>query len=274
MINKVVIVYAIVDDLLKAIGHQEDNRSKMSDSEVITTAIVAAMFFGSNHQNACDYLHQHNLIPNMLGKSRFNRRWHRLAMLMNDLFHQLGMVFKEISEGTDYLLDSFPVAMCDNIRIFNVRLIRSEDYRGYIASKKRYFYGIRVHLITTQSGIPVEMSVLPGEANDVRGLNSLPLNFPAGSQIYMDAGYTDYLSEDDLEAIEQSSLKVMRKQNSKRKEPAWVAYTKQKVRHYIETVFSQIVTRFPRSIHAVTYAGFVLKVEMFIWSFTLEKAWL
>jgi hypothetical protein len=274
MLNKVVTVYAIIDDLLKAIGHQEDSRSRMSDSEVITTAIVAAMFFGGNHQNAIDYLKQHNLIPNMLGKSRFNRRWHRLAMLTNDLFHQLGMVLKEMSEDTEYLLDSFPVAICDNIRIFNVRLIRSEDYRGYMASKKRYFYGIRVHVITTKSGIPVEMAVLPGEANDVRGLASLPLNFPAGSQIYTDAGYTDYQSEDDLKAIEQIDLQVMRKHNSTRKDPAWVAYVKQKTRHYIETIFSQIVSLFPKSIHAVTYAGFVLKVEMFIWSFTLEKAWL
>lgn len=73
----------------------------------------------------------------MLQKSRFNRRLHRLFMLMNDIFHQLGMILKEISEHTEYLLDSFPIPLCDNIRIFNVKLIHSEDFRGYIASKKR-----------------------------------------------------------------------------------------------------------------------------------------
>lgn len=88
-------------------------------------------------------------------------------MLMNDLFHQMGMMLKEISEDTEYLLDSFPVPMCDNIRIFNVKLIKSEQYRGYIASKKRYFYGVRVQLLTTKTGIPVEFAFLPGSANDV-----------------------------------------------------------------------------------------------------------
>ena len=141
MINEIIVVYALVDDLLKTIGHKDDIRSHMSDAEVITSGIVSAMFFGGNHFLACCYLKEHNLVPTMLGKSRFNRRLHRLSMLMNDLFHQLGMVFKEINSATEYLLDSFPnaqarrkaVAICDNIRIFDVNLINSEDYRGYIS---------------------------------------------------------------------------------------------------------------------------------------------
>ncbi|GAA6619690.1 hypothetical protein NUACC26_055040 [Scytonema sp. NUACC26] len=94
-------------------------------------------------------------------------------MLINDLFHQIGMILKETSDCTEYLLDSFPVLMCDNIRIFNVRLIKSEEYRGYIASKKRYFYGVKIQLLTTRSGIPVEFVFLPGSASDVRALNAL-----------------------------------------------------------------------------------------------------
>jgi hypothetical protein len=80
-------------------------------------------------------------------------------MLVNDLFHQMGMMLKQISDCTEYLLDSFPVPMCDNIRIFNVKLIKSEEYRGYIASKKRYFYGVRVQLLTTKNGIRARICV-------------------------------------------------------------------------------------------------------------------
>jgi IS5 family transposase len=274
MIDEVIVVYAIVDDLLKAIGHQEDVRMQMSDAEIITSAIIAAMFFGGNQLLTCRYMREHKLMPRMLSKSRFNRRLDRLSMQMNDLFHQLGMVIKEVTGETEYLIDSFPVAICDNIRIFNLKLIESEEYRGYIASKKRYFYGVKVHLLTTRSGIPVEFAILPGEANDTRGLSSLSLNLPAGSEIYADAGYTDYLAEDDLAASEQISLKVMRKHNSKRKDAPWISYLKQKIRHYIETVFSSIIRQFSKSIHAVTYQGFILKIEMFIWSLTLQQAFL
>ncbi len=108
----------ITDDLLKAIGHNEDCRREMSDAEIITTAICAAMFFNGNHSKACSYMKDHNLISNMLEKSRFNRRLHSVSMLINDLFHQVGMILKEISDSTEYLLDSFPVPICDNIRIF------------------------------------------------------------------------------------------------------------------------------------------------------------
>ena len=130
MLNEIIAIYAITDDLLKAIGHDEDCRREMSDAEIITTALCAAMFFNGNQSMACNYLREHGLIPQMLDKSRFNRRLHSISMLINDLFHQMGMILKEVSDCTEYLLDSFAVAMCDNIRIFNVRLIRSEQFRA------------------------------------------------------------------------------------------------------------------------------------------------
>ena len=162
-------------------------------------------------------------MPKMLDPSRFSRRLHRLFLPLLDLFDCLGMVLKSLNASTEYLLDSFPVPICDNIRIRSARLVHSEDYRGYIASKKRYFYGIRVQLLGTRDGIPVEFSFLPGEANDTRGLKALPLNLPAGSSVYTDAGYTDYLSEDDLNEADSIALQVMRKRNSQRPDAPWVA---------------------------------------------------
>lgn len=123
MLNEIITVYAIIDDFLRAIGHKEDCRREMSDAEIITTALIAAMFFDGNYASCCSYMKDHNLIPNMLDKSRFNRRLHNISMLINDLFHQIGMIFKETSDSTEYLLDSFPVPICDNIRIFHVKLI-------------------------------------------------------------------------------------------------------------------------------------------------------
>jgi hypothetical protein len=130
MLNEIIGIYAITDDLLKAIGHDEDSRRVVSDAEIITTAVCAAIFFSGNHSKACTYMKEHGLIPNMLDKSRFNTRLHGVFMLINDLFHQMGMILKEISEDTEYLLDSFPVPMCDNIRIFHVKLIESKQYRA------------------------------------------------------------------------------------------------------------------------------------------------
>ncbi|MCY7394396.1 MAG: hypothetical protein LH647_23735 [Leptolyngbyaceae cyanobacterium CAN_BIN12] len=43
---------------------------------------------------------------------------------------------------------------------------RREDYQGYIASKRRYFYGLRVQWLATNDGIPVEFAFLPGETTE------------------------------------------------------------------------------------------------------------
>ncbi len=161
MIDEIVAIYAIVEDLLKAIGHQEDCRIEMSDAEVITAALVAARFFDGNQFLACQYLLEHGLMPKMLCKSRFSRRWHRLFLPLLDLFDYLGTIFKALNSSSEYMLDSFPVPICDNIRIPKARLVSSEDYRGYIASKKRFFYGIRVQLLSTTDGIPVEFVFKP-----------------------------------------------------------------------------------------------------------------
>ncbi|MFW9258947.1 transposase [Nostoc sp. KVJ20] len=274
MLNEIVTIYSVIDDLLKAIGHDEDIRREMSDAEIITTAMIAAMFFGGNHSKACSYMKDHNLIPGMLEKSRFNRRLHKVSMLMNDLFHQMGTALKEISEDTEYLLDSFPVPICDNIRIFNAKLIHSEEYRGYIASKKRYFYGVRVQLLTTKTGIPVEFVFMPASATDIRGLSALPLNLMPGSQVYADSAYLDYTVEDDLIETSQISMQVMRKSNSKRQDAPWNQYIKQSIRHYIETVFSGITRFFQKSLHAVTFEGFLLKLQAFIFAYTLQQAFI
>jgi hypothetical protein len=76
MLNEIITIYAIIDDLLRAIGHKEDCRRNMTDAEVITTAVAAAMFFNGNHTKVCDYMKDHKLISNMLEKSRFNRHLH------------------------------------------------------------------------------------------------------------------------------------------------------------------------------------------------------
>ena len=197
MLGEIIAIYAIVEDLLKAIGHQEDCRIQMSDAEVITAALVAARFFQGNQFVACQYLLEHGLMPKMLCKSRFSRRWHRLFLPLLDLFDYLGIILKSLNSSSEYMKYSFPVPICeglsfeetskvytprDNIRIPKARLVSKEDYRGYIASKKRFFYGIRVQLLSTTDGIPVEFVFLPGEANDTRGITSITFKFTPRKQ--------------------------------------------------------------------------------------------
>jgi hypothetical protein len=274
VIDHTTALYCIVADLLKAAGHTDDCRCRLTDAEVITTALIAALYFGGNIERSRSFMRSTGLMPRMLSKSRLTRRLHRVAGFMNSLFHQLGMVLKEASVSTKYLVDSFPVAVCDNMRISRCRLVRDEEFRGYIASKRRYFYGVRVQVVTTEQGVPVEMAFLPGSASDVRGLGVLPLSLPSGSQLFMDSGYTDYAAEDAAQQNDGIEFAPSRKTNSKRADDVWRSYYKQLMRKRIETVFSQITNLFPKHIHAVTLDGFLLKVSMFVIAFALDKAFI
>jgi hypothetical protein len=79
MDDQVVAIYCMCDDLLQALHHREDPRCAMSDAEVMTTALVAARFFGGNHENARALLGNSCYVPHILSKSRLNRRMHRLV---------------------------------------------------------------------------------------------------------------------------------------------------------------------------------------------------
>jgi hypothetical protein len=274
VIDHTTALYCIVDDLLKAVGHKDDCRRELTDAEVVTAALCAAFNFGGNIERSRSFLQETGLMPRMLSRSRLNRRLHRVAGLVNTLFHQLGTVLKELSVSGRYLLDSFPVSVCDNMRISRCRLVCDEEFRGYIASKRRYFYGVRVQVVTTEGGVPVELAFLPGSASDVRGLGVLPLALPQGSQLFMDSGYTDYAVEDTAGEMDGIEFAPSRKQNSKRGDDVWRSYYKQLMRKRIETVFSQITNLFPKHIHAVTLDGFLLKVSMFVIAFALDKAFI
>ena len=95
----------------------------------------------------------------MLDKSIFSRRLHRLEGLLFAMFHQLGHYLKDVSCERDYVIASFPVAVCDNIRISNCKLLTGEQWRGYTASMRRYFYGVKVQLLTTKMNSALYLDV-------------------------------------------------------------------------------------------------------------------
>jgi len=78
MVEEIIFIYSVCCDLLKEIGFVDDKQCKMNAAEVMTVALVSATYFQGNHNLARRFLKAHRYIPNMLGKSRFNRRVHAI----------------------------------------------------------------------------------------------------------------------------------------------------------------------------------------------------
>jgi hypothetical protein len=130
MCHSTLAIYCFIDDFLKASGHREDVRAEVTDAEVITIALTAMLHFGGNYEKSRLVLHELGLIQRLLSRSRFSRPVNRLADSIQRLFHQLGSVLKHLHWESPYVLDSFPVAVCDNIGIKRCRIVREERYRG------------------------------------------------------------------------------------------------------------------------------------------------
>src|SRR5262245_24529396 len=128
--DKIISIYCIIDDILKTTGHIEDCRRRVSDSEVATTAIISALYFGGHMDNGRNFMRMTGLVPQMLDKSRFNRRLHQIADLLFSIFYQIGAYLKMVAGASEYVIDSFPVAVCDNIRISRCKLLKGEQWRG------------------------------------------------------------------------------------------------------------------------------------------------
>lgn len=272
MDTQIIVVFCLCADMLKSLHHYEDRQCRMSDAEVMTTAMIAMLYFKGNFCLASQYLYEHHYIPNMLSPSRFNRRLHRIADLFLTLFLRLGETWKKLNEKSVYVIDSYPIAVCDNYRIKCSKIYRGEDFRGYIASKKRYFYGLRIHILVTEHGEPVEFFLEPGAFSDTSALGLYNFDLPAGSFVTGDKAYNDYTIED---VMREAGLELipLRKKNSLRSVPAYMTYFQACIRKIIETTGSLIERLLPKSIHAITAKGFELKVALFVLACSINFLW-
>lgn len=212
------------------------------------------------------------LMRRRLSRSRLNRRLHRLSDLINLTFHRFGSILKDLNWESRYLLDSFPVALCDNIRIARCRIVRDERFRGYLTSKRRYFYSVRVQVITRCDGVPVEFCMLPGKFADIEGLAQLPLDLPPEAHLIADSAYTQFEWEEYLRETQNLRLLVVAKSNTRRNIEPRLEESKKLFRKQIETAFGELMKLFPKKIHVTSLKGFILKISLFLLAFQIDKA--
>ena len=136
-------------------------------------------------------------------------------------------------------------------------------------NKKQYYFGLKVCVIVTEAGEPVELVLVPGSTADISALRSMDLNVPAGSEIFGDSGFLNR----DFEAVldEEAGLRLVvpRRSNMKDQLDGCLDYVCRLCRKRVETTFSQLTERLARSIHAVTPRGFELKIMLTVLAFSL-----
>ena len=267
---QIVAMYFFADEVLKANHFHDDPQVHMTTAEIMTVVLTASQFFYGNQRRAMDFLREHHYISHFLSESHFNRRLHRIPIEMWQLFFStLAEYFKKNHSSQEDAVDSFPIPVCDNIRIFKSKIFSEEKYRGYIANKKRFFYGIRAHIVVTTNQEPVEFIFAPGAENDMQVFKRFDLDLPSDATIYADKAYNSYFDEDFLKE-NGIAFVAERKLNAKRQLSGCLKYLQNYWRKRIETTFSRITALFPKTIHAVTSRGFELKAFLFVLTYSLN----
>ena len=265
-----VTVYAIIDEYLKTCKHYCATRhsasgqpAKLSDAEIIFVYLMACLEYGGNLSKAQQAMYRYGNIKATLHKSQYNRRLHHLTNRIHELFGLLSGMAKQANR--QYSLDSCPLPVCHNIRIRRCRILQGEQYRGYNASKRVYYYGYKIHLITAVDGSIVEFDFYPASYEDKVAFGLLPFDLPSQAQLCADKAYNYYQREEELLQDAQLNFQVMRKKNAHKLDNTYLHNRLvQLARKHIESTISALESLFPRKIHAVTAQGFLLKAIGFI----------
>ncbi len=247
-------------------------RARMSEAEVLLTAIVAMLYFQGVIERARVFWQEYGYIPHVLSKSRLNRRLHNSHLWLDifaDLLAETWILSLPAGDAMEFALDTFPALACDTIRISRCHLFQGEHYRGYMASKRRCCYGLKLHFLVDRYGYIVDFFFTPARMADVAMHPSFDWErLPEKSTTYADRAYNHHPFEDFLQTTKRTFL-PMRKKNSKRSLPPWMRFLQRKTCKIIETTGSRLINLWPRHLRAVTPTGFLLKTSFFVLALSL-----
>lgn len=205
---------------------------------------------------AFSFLFFHKYLTYNISESRLNRRIRKL-----DGWDELLRVLSK--DDSHYVVDSFPISSCRLSREQNSRLFQGKCFKGYNASHRVYFHGLKVHLIVSKVGRPFTFQITPGSEHDLTALKFMDLPFHWKIWLYADKAYNDFEFEKYLKR-QCINLIPERKENFLKHHGKRITARLKKYRKRIETSISGIVQLMPRWIQAVSNEGFETKIALFI----------
>jgi hypothetical protein len=253
----IITAFVLIDTLKERLNHRSDVRAQVPDSEVILIAVLSAKYFQNHHERAVCILRESGYLSGSIDVTRFNRRLHKLADWVCFIATSLGELGLK---GEVFVIDSLPVPVCRRVRARRCKKVRGRAYCGYCAAKKEKFFGWRLHLICTPSGLPVNFRLLPAAFHDLTPLHELAVVLPAGARLFGDKAYN--CAADEASILAETDVRLIPARRANMQQHEWFLddIELREYRHTIETVNSQCEKMGLERLYARTNSGFELKV--------------
>jgi hypothetical protein len=272
----IITAYCIIDDIMRLAHHDSHRLAEVTDAEVLLVVVVSAMYFQNNHERALCVMGSGGMryLTKPLSTSRFNRRAHALAWLLEQILDLLGQAH---AHGQVYIIDSMPIPVCKSVRarrcrkqLVRGRLARPHHYLGRCAAKGWSFYGWRLHLICTPAGVPVSFQMLPGCWHDLTPIYELTFGLPKGAKVYADKGYISAKVKRALRpTVRRAGVHLIAWHKKSMKPNSFEEWCDLKwYRHLVETANSQLESMGIQRLHARTDQGLSIKVLASLFALT------
>ena len=177
---------------------------KLTDAELVTLAVIQALLGFTSEAQFIRHAQAHlrPWFPYVPDRPGYNKRLRRSGQLLQ---HVIGHLARQCGSYDDdiWLVDSTPVE-CGRSRetVKRSDLAGWAEY-GYCASHSRFFWGLRLHLITTPSGLPIAFA-LAGAKSDERDVAADMIALTGldttGMTLICDKAYRRASFESDLNA--------------------------------------------------------------------------
>lgn len=265
-------VYCLVDDYLRMqenIGdwRRSNNKPKCTDAEIITVALMQGYFGCATLKRA--YLlvraNDESAFPRLPSYKQWLNRLHQLTAQVGFLLESVSFSLED--EDEIFLIDSFPIKMCQAIRHARVNLLRDAG-ASFGKGTTGWFFGFKLHVLTTRTGQIVGVVLLPTSYDDRAGAKILVGKLAEGSLCLADLGYRGAVFQTQLYE-EEGVLFITRADIESRS----LKITHSTVRERVEGVFSSLWARFATRVYSRSWNGLwnTLKLKMLDYKLCFAK---
>lgn len=261
--EQLILVYCVADDGLKSQdngGHwrKSNHQPKCTDAEIIAVALMQS-YFGCATLKRTYLLVKANepkAFPHLPGYKQWLARWHQLSFQMGAILESIPLSIRDLEDI--YVIDSFPIPLCQPIRHGRVNLLRDEGaYFG--KGTKGWFFGFKLHVLSTRSGQIVGAVLLPTSYDDREGARRLASLMEEGSVAIADLGYRGQKFQ--LEIYEEEGVLFLTRADIADRR---LKIIHSMIRERVEGVFSSLWERFATRVYSRSWNGLwnTLKLKM------------
>lgn len=242
------VLFVTIDDLYEEIapvswqrrpGH---HRLRCTDSEILTLSLVQEALSMDSETSFHRFIEKNYraLFPGLPSRDRYHRRRKALLPLHQRLFQHLAQ--GEAAQARYGIIDSAPVETAAFVRSQSASVSVPEAAYGFLPSKKRVFFGFRLHALVSEHGAVVDFALAAANASERLLAREL---LPEGTAALADSGYDgeDLASWAGRRGVELMVQPRPGRAASSREEARYRRWLRGR-RQLVETVFGMLSDQF------------------------------